>query len=168
MSSSKIPNKGKWEQAHELLKKALKKEINLMRELLANLHQEELSLFERDRKNWQVITDLRSDLIVKLSDIRKKRMGASTEIQQMAPIKKAGESFPFHEEDSCEILTLLDQLFALIERINLQNCRNEVLFDQSKHLEELPLYCNYPHPLQQQQQKQTRPKTAIATYPPKE
>lgn len=164
MASWQIPDKEKWKLAHELLKKALKKEVSLMRELLANLHQEELSLFERDKKNWEIIFELRSDIVVKLFEVRKKRLGASFEIEQQVSLKKIQEKFPFEEEDSCEILTLLDQLFALIDRINLQNCRNDVLFDQSKHMEELPLYCNYPHPLQQKQ----RPKTSIATLPPKE
>lgn len=165
MTSVEISSKQKWEKAHRSLNTALKKEIHLMREILANLHQEELSLLENDSKRWDHIMDERSQMVMQLKTLRSKRVDITTTLEKLAIQLEKKELFPLSEESSCELLTKLDQMIALMERINLQNCRNDALFDQSRSKKNLPLYCLYPHPLHQPQR--IRRKTAVATYPDK-
>ncbi len=141
------------------LNNALKYEIELMRELLSNLHQEELALLENDRHRWGKVMEQRSDHILSLKVIRHTRLKATEELAKLASDQGRKELIPVYDEGSCEILSKLDQIFALLDRINLQNCRNDVLFEQSKQKQELPLQCPYPHPLH----KSVR-KTKVATY----
>lgn len=123
------------------LYRALHKEIHLMREILTNLHQEELALLEHAHARWFRIMGHRSDFVVELQRLRKKR-----------------DEFIFDEDLSIETLTQVDQLLALIERINLQNCRNDALFEQMKGRNKMPLICAYPHPLKR------RRRSSVATY----
>lgn len=161
MASSEIPNKKNWENAHQNLKLSLQKEIGIMRELLANLHEEELSLLERNISNWQKVMDQRSQLVMQLSIQRNRRLKALSKIEAIAKKYQITDPFPAQDELSCETLSLIDQLVALVERLNMQNCRNDALFDQTKQQKDLPLYCSYPL---QQSQKAKR-KNSIATYP---
>lgn len=142
MTANANSGKKNWEKLAE----ALKNEIELMREVLSNLHQEELALLENDRKKWTAVMEQRSDHVLNLKQIRNERMSYAEEL------------LPVFEEGSCEILSKLDQIFALVDRMNLQNCRNEVLFEQSKQKQELPLHCPYPHPLHKAVRK-TKTKT---------
>ncbi|NGX26594.1 MAG: hypothetical protein K940chlam6_00519 [Chlamydiae bacterium] len=159
MAATEISRKKKWERAHKALNTALKKEIHLMREVLASLHQEELALLEIDHARWAKIMNHRSDLIVVLKNQRSARMDATVELTKCTVQLEKKEMLPHDEESSCEILTKLDQLMALLDRINLQNCRNDALFEQGNQKKKMPLYCPYPHPLQK-----VRRKTHVATY----
>ncbi|NGX60453.1 MAG: hypothetical protein KR126chlam3_01627, partial [Chlamydiae bacterium] len=146
MAATEISRKKKWERAHKALNTALKKEIHLMREVLASLHQEELALLEVDHARWAKIMNHRSDLIVVLKNQRSARMDATVELTKCTVQLEKKEMLPHDEESSCEILTKLDQLMALLDRINLQNCRNDALFEQGNQKKKMPLYCPYPHP----------------------
>ncbi|NGX37494.1 MAG: hypothetical protein K1000chlam2_00650 [Chlamydiae bacterium] len=143
MTVTEISSKKKWDQVHSSLNSALAKEIHLMRETLANLHQEELSLLEHDMRRWKKIMRERSDLIIQLSNQRSKRMSATVALTKLAVQCEKHEMLPAEEETSCDILTKLDQVMALLERINLQNCRNDALFDQAKHKKAFPLYDSF-------------------------
>ena len=131
------------------LKNTLQLEISLMRELLSNLREEELALLSSNLKEWEQVMARRSDMVLHLQTLRNQRHAATSKVLE-------GEQYPLDvplekliapdDEDSCALTSLLDQLLALVERLNLQNCRNDQLFDQTKHFEELPLYCSYPHP----------------------
>jgi len=138
--------------AREELKNALQREISLMREILSNLHEEELALLSRDLKGWDRVMANRSDMVAELHLLRIKRLEATAVLQGKAPETKPlseiplDQLIPLEDESSCELFTLLDQLIALMDRLNLQNCRNDQLFDQTKQIKELPLYCSYPHP----------------------
>lgn len=125
---------------------ALKREIELMRELLANLHEEELALLERNQRRWFEIMQIRSDQIVLLRDLRIERFS-------LALRERISED--------CSLISLIDQMIALNERINLQNCRNEALFHQAKNRPDLPLHCSYPHPLHAEKVQPIRKKTAL-------
>lgn len=165
MSSSEISDKEKWEKASHSLNTILKKEIELMREQLANLHQEELSLLENNQTKWTQLLQERSDMILQMKDLRHKRKEATTKIEKLAKALSKPELFPAKEEESCEILSQLDQIIALLERLNLQNCRNDALFLETKEKKRSPLSCSYPHPLHKA--PTARRKTSIATYPRK-
>lgn len=146
MASSEISGKENWAKVSAQLDLALKKEIGIMREILANLHEEELALLENALARWSQVMDRRSELILQLFKLRKKRI-------------QVGKPFKNQEIDSVDVLSKLDQLIALMDRINLQNCRNDALFDQAKQKGSLPLECNFPHPLHKPKRKNT-----VATY----
>jgi len=163
MPSIDLSSKQNWEGANRFLYLAFKKEIEIMRELLANLHEEELSLLEQNLTSWHQVIGDRSDLVVQLMDQRKTRIEATKALESVAK-KLSKELLPPQEETSCEILSQIDQLIALIDRTNLQNCRNEILFKEAKGKKEVPLYCSYPHPLHKPKAKR---KLSTATYPRK-
>jgi flagellar biosynthesis/type III secretory pathway chaperone len=133
----------------ENLKKTLQLEISLMRELLSNLREEEVALMSSDLKDWGQVMARRSDMVLSLQELRIERRAVTGQVLEEGegpldiPLEKLISP---DDEDSCELASLLDQLLALIERLNLQNSRNDQLFDQTKHLETPPLYCTYPHP----------------------
>jgi hypothetical protein len=157
-----------WDEAHDQLKVSMQKEIGIMREILANMHSEELSLMLNDRGSWNYVMQERAQLIDRLSHFRMERIEATKKIKEMVCLNDAHKQasvedlLPTQEENSCEILSLRDQMMALMERINFQNCRNEVLFFQVEHQLDLP---HHPsgHPMQQQQAKSQK-KASIATY----
>ena len=59
-----------WNMLHEQLSEALQKEVSIMRELLANLHQEELSLLLNDQGSLHELLEQRSRIIERLSMFR--------------------------------------------------------------------------------------------------
>ena len=152
-----------WTEMHEKLQQSMKKEIETMREVLANMHQEEQSLLINDKSSWSRVMEERSALILRLSDLREERLHTTEKLQLMAFPQGVPEDVPledlFPPQDllSCETLTLRDQLMALVERLNLQSGRNEILFNLSQH------------PMREEPQVQPhKPKISIATLPPKE
>ena len=159
MAAKEISRKQNWEKAHKMLNSSLQQEIYLMREILATLHQEELCLLEHNHLKWDQVMEHQSDLILALRGQREIRIDATIELTKCTVRLEKTEMLPHNEESSCEILTKLDQLMALVERINLQNCRNAALFDQGKEKKNIPLYCTYPHPLHKKKRK-----NHIATY----
>lgn len=162
--------KAPWGIAFEQLKALLQKEVALMREVLANFHQEEFSLLMNEKETWARVIEQRSDMVVTLIQLRRQRSMATHALQELAKekLKKTSISFQelFAQEDiiSGEILSLLDQILALIQKLNQQNCRNDFLFYEVRHSNELPLHCPYPQPLPATQPK--RAKITVATYPP--
>jgi hypothetical protein len=146
------------ETVHQL-KELMQKEVSLMREILANMHEEELSLLAGNKGQWELTMQQRSDMIADLGNIRKERIitGQKTTSSSMQTLEKL---LPVAETLSSEILSLLDQIMALVDRMNLQNARNDSLFYQAKNLQELPLRCPYPPP---QLQPRARRKTAVMT-----
>ncbi|NGX39808.1 MAG: hypothetical protein KR126chlam1_01141 [Chlamydiae bacterium] len=165
MTAAEISSKKKYKRVLNTIQGFLVKEIELMREMLANLHQEELSLLENDKRTWARIAEERSDLVVNLKGLREGRHALGIQLEALSIELKQTELFPAKDESSCEILSILDQLLALMDRTNLQNCRNDALFIQAAQKESSPLSCTYPHPLHQSEHK--RRKTSVATYPKK-
>lgn len=161
--------KGPWGPAYEQLKDSLQKEVALMREMLANFHQEEFSLLMNEKEKWATVMEERSDMVVTLANLRRARIEATKILQDLAKdkLKKPQISYKelFAQEDIVggEILSLLDQILALVQKLNLQNCRNDFLFYEVKNAHELPLHCPYPPPAPAMQAK--RKKTTVATYP---
>ena len=133
----------------ENLKNTLQMEISVMRELLSNLREEELALMNSNLSDWELVMARRSDMVINLQDLRNQRRVATCAVldKDQSPLDIPLEQLISPDDEySCELTSLLDQLLALIERLNLQNCRNDQLFDQARHLKQLPLYCSYPHP----------------------
>ncbi len=147
MTAESISSKEKWERAHIELNTLLEKEIYLMREILASLHQEELALLQSNFRRFNQIMSERSDFVMKIGKQRQERVNSTASLTKIAIQQKRVGILPPEEASSCDVLTKLDQLIALSERINLQNCRNNALFDQAKQKRALPLKSPYPHPL---------------------
>lgn len=146
MTFKKILGKEKSESPHPSLHGAFVKEVEAMREVLANLHQEELSLLEGNFRKWGSLMEERSDLVLELKQLREKRMDLTKALVHWVVSKGNQELLPSTEETSCSIFNQLDQVIALMERINLQNARNDALFYQAQQKKELPLDCPFPHP----------------------
>lgn len=121
-------------EIHEELKRSMQKEVNLMRDLLANMHQEELSLLMHDRPSWNKLMEERAKIVENLGSWRSLRIAATEKLTTHYGQGKKGptleEILPATEESSCEILSLRDQLMALTERTNGQNYRNQNLYKQ--------------------------------------
>ena len=156
-----------WKETHDQLQQSMKKEIETMREILANMHQEELSLISKDKTAWAHVMEERSKLIAQLSDLRDSRLQATQKLQSLAFPQGIPDEIPLDQllpaEDaaSCETLFLRDQMMALVERMNLQNNRNELLGNISERRES-------SQPALQPVPKKKKNKISIATLPPKE
>lgn len=154
-------------KAYDRLKGPMQKEIALMREILANLHEEELSLLANDKMGWARAMQMRSDMVVELCLLRKERNLILQQLEELTrkqlKHKDAPLSFddllPIKEANSSEIRSLFDQMIALIERTNMQNARNDRLFYQTQNGKS-PRYRSQPPT------RTTRRKTIVTTYPP--
>jgi uncharacterized protein with von Willebrand factor type A (vWA) domain len=149
-----------WQTLHVSLRDVLQKEIHLTRELLSNMHQEEVSLMLQDGGSLNQILQQRSQMLEQLSSLRLHRQETTEKIEKIASVlhknPSLDEILPPNEEISTEILSLSDQLMALTEKINRQYSQNQRLTEHPEHSRYTPLQ---PSP-------QTRPKrkVSIATY----
>lgn len=108
-------------ESWEHLKTFMQKEVGMMREILANMHQEELSLLLHDQRSWTQVMQDRSLMIERLSKFRLERLKVTETLEKSAA----------YLLESCEILTLRDQILALLDRMNSQHSRNEQLLEQT-------------------------------------
>ncbi len=128
-----------WNEAQDKLKVSLQKEIHIMREILANMHQEELSLMLHDKSGWNRVMEERALMVKRLGGLRTDRMQATLALQSLAGSDKKKEEPKLEqllaqdEASCCEILSLRDQLTALTERMNSQNTRNQNLYHQVQY-----------------------------------
>ncbi len=115
-----------WNDFHEQLQSSMKQEIGAMREMLANMRQEEHCLLEGDKTSWNQVMIERSSLLERLYVLRMKRFQATQQLELWA--KEA--ALPFENilcpenVDNCEIFSMREQLTSLIEKMNDQNVRN--------------------------------------------
>src|SRR6267154_4594384 len=111
-----------WQTLHVSLRDVLQKEIHLTRELLSNMHQEEVSLMLQDGGSLNQILQQRSQMLEQLSSLRLHRQETTEKIEKIASVlhknPSLDEILPPNEEISTEILSLSDQLMALTEKIN--------------------------------------------------
>jgi len=131
----------------ESLQTSLKQEIGAMREMLANMHQEELSLIAHDRKAWMQVMMDRVGLLSRLSELRLIRLKCTQELEHLTSVA----------ELDCEILSMRDQLACLIEKMNQQQHRIQNLEVYSSQKSS-----GYP---QRKPQGGSKKPGAIATYP---
>ncbi len=98
---------------HDVLVENLKKEVYLTRELLSNIHQEEVSLMLHDAGSLSQVLQQRASMLEKLSSLRSLRLETAHKIAHLHSL---------HSTDlrSIEITSLNDQLAALTQRMNLQ------------------------------------------------
>lgn len=149
-----------WTELHTELQTLLKKEIDTMRELLGNLHQEEILIIQKDMSYWNQLMEERGQLIHKLSSLRENRISTTETLESRTTFSHSNvpleELLPIDNENSWELLALRDQMFALLDRMNLQCSRNEMLTQLARH---------QPAP---QVQPERKAKISIATLPPED
>ena len=148
----------------------MKKEISIMREVLGNMHQEEVALTMLDKNSLHKTLQERFFMVQTLSVLRNARMVATEAIKTFhiqSKIKQTSTNNMAYmmELQGCEIDYLSEQMLALIKSMNTQNCKNDTL---TKRYE---LYTNYPGrlthlmPWQSAEGKIIKSKATIATYP---
>ncbi len=146
-----------WTEHHTELQQLMKKEIDAMRALLGNLHQEEILILQKEMSYWNQLMEERGHLIQQLSHLRQNRISTTetleslTHSQNNVPLEQL---LPSENENSWELLALRDQMFALLDRMNLQCSRNEMLTHLAKH------HQSAPQPLPER-----KAKISIATLP---
>jgi hypothetical protein len=118
-----------WNALHTQLQQTLQKEVSMMRELLANMHQEELSLLLNDHGTLSQLLHERTLLVDRLSSLRTTRLNTAEKIEKITGTQSPEQMFPLEEESSMEILSLRDQLMALTEQMNRQKNQNQYLTD---------------------------------------
>ncbi len=117
-----------WEDLHSSLRDHLQEEVRLTRELLSNMHQEELSLILSDHGTLNQVISEQSRLFERLSILRLNRHTLTVRIEKIVidnkKIPSVEELLPLTEEISMEILSLTDQLVSLTERMSRQYGQN--------------------------------------------
>lgn len=137
----------------EQLKICMQKEIHMMRELLANMHREELSLQFQDKTSWEQVMTERAQMIGRLKSLRDSRLQVTEQFENQ-------ESY--QDSDVIEIYSLRDQILALAEKMNQIQSRNEYLSEHKVLQEPRPNHYSSPST-----NLSPRRKSSIATYPPK-
>ncbi len=122
-----------WNQLHEEIKINLQKEVYLMRELLANLHQEVL-----DKEHSIQIMQQRQSLLERLNQARELRLVATQKLETLIDPSnkdlKLEQIMPLDDEQTTEVLSLNDQLGALTKKMNQQNIDNQSSLKQERRL----------------------------------
>jgi flagellar biosynthesis/type III secretory pathway chaperone len=133
---------------HDTLVENLKKEVYLTRELLSNIHQEEISLMLHDAGSLAQVLQQRSSMLEKLSSLRSFRLETTHKIEHLHDL---------HSADllSIEIASLNDQLSALTQRMSLQ-------LSQTRRMNEHPdAYSRFALPYLEK--KRPQKKTTVIT-----
>lgn len=124
-----------WTSTHAELQRVMKREFETLRELLANLHQEEVVILKKEPSYWKRLMNERSFLIEQLNAFRKTRFSTIKSLEEKtlqanAPLEKL---LPLGNANSWEILSLRDQILTLSDRMSLQSSRNEMLTQLARH-----------------------------------
>lgn len=118
----------------------LKREVVLMREILASMYEEEKALVERDSKALQYLMMQRDAPLQDLMQVREERGQKIHELVSL--LNENGHKKKMSAYDltallesrgleSCEVMVLRDQIIALIEKMNEQNTTNDHIMQQS-------------------------------------
>ncbi|MEN9344027.1 MAG: hypothetical protein RLZZ453_814 [Chlamydiota bacterium] len=110
-------NQESWKELQNCIEKEMEKEVYLMRELLSNMHQEEVSLMLQDKAALAATLDKRSSLLETLGSLRKNKQTMIKDLHGATPY------FP----SSIEMDTLYEQLNVLSEKIHRQFTTNRKL-----------------------------------------
>lgn len=143
-----------WTETHDNLQETMKRELETMRQLLDNINLEEQFILKKEKKYWDSMMEERSSLIHQLSEIRKSRFLIIEKLGTITHHENGAleELLPAQHTNSWEVLSIRDQMATLLDRMNLQTSRNEMLL----HLAKAPALA----PL-----SQSKKKISIATLP---
>jgi hypothetical protein len=143
-----------WTETHEYLQRVMKRELETMRQLLDNMNMEEQFILRKETKYWTNMMEERAHLTEQLTTLRQDKAAVTEKLEFLtrrahAPLE---ELLPPQDTNSWEILSLRDQMVTLLDRMNLQSSRNEMLL----HLVQAPLLTQAP---------EKKKKISIATLP---
>lgn len=140
------------------IRDSLEHEIRLTRELLSNLHQEEISLMLQDKGNINQILEQRSVMLERLSSLRVQREQTTKKLVKITGHTETSleKILPPFEEITAEILSLSDQLLALTQRLNRQHTQNQYLNEHPDRY--------YPSHMQIASETRAKRKASVATY----
>ncbi len=140
----------KWTEIHDNLQLIMKRELETMRQLLDNMNLEEQFILRKEKKYWGSMMEERAHLIDQLNEIQNSKLVILQKLGSYAESSNASleELLPVEHTNSWEVLSLRDQMVTLLERMNLQTSRNEMLMQ----LERIPA-------------PQVKKKISIATLP---
>src|SRR4051812_35311550 len=94
-----------WKESHLALQETMKREIEAMREILSNLHREELLLASNDKEGSNQLMQERLKLLDHLGYLREARLQAMEKLEQLADSNgKLEQLLPPEDENSCETL----------------------------------------------------------------
>src|SRR5690242_8125126 len=116
------------------LKSALEKEIRLLREILANMHQEEAAILIGDQGSREITLQMRAHMFLRLNDLRLARLSTVEQIEKTMQ-KKLEELLSLFQVEALEVVSLHGQLATLMEKLNSQDHRNHLLANQSSQHE---------------------------------
>lgn len=108
-------------QAHEVLRGSMLKEIDLMREMLSSLLQEESFLRSKDKESWFRLMQDRKEMVEQLKLSRTTRESMKRILSDQPVLDEGLE---------CEISLLSNQLVALTDKAHQQHIRNQELSDR--------------------------------------
>jgi hypothetical protein len=142
-----------WTKTHDFLQQVMKRELETMRQLLDNMNLEEQFILRKEKKYWSSMMEERNHLIEDLNAIRQNRIIVTKKLEMQAQQWDAPleQLLPSEDTNTWEILSLRDQMVTLLDRMNLQTSRNEMLV----YLAQVPA-----------QAPQQKKKISIATLPP--
>lgn len=139
-----MKTKKEWSPTHDQLIDSMQKEVAILRELLANLFQEEVFLSRKEPQNIFLIQEDRSTLLKTLSDLRKQRLVLTRKIQKLLFTKSLGKKLdleqllPDGDENTSQALSLREQMRTLFEKLGEQKERNHHLLQEGVYLNPTP------------------------------
>jgi len=143
-----------WTETHDYLELVMKRELETLRQLLENMHMEEELIRRKEKKYLGRLMQERERLLEQLEAIRLDKVYIIKKLaalfsRQEVPLE---ELLPPASGASFEILSLRDQMAALLDRVSLQKSRTEMV----KSLVEAQL------------KRSPKKKIAVATLSPEE
>ena len=133
-------------QTQEDLKQAMQQEVDMMREILANLIEEENVLLLEDKLSWIHLMQERFCMIRQVKGFRENRNKATDELLILAKESSLKKILEREEDLLLSIPLLLDQLMLLTDKINTQLKRNQVFSEMPQHLIAISNSMRYPRP----------------------
>ena len=119
----------RWTETHDYLQLVMKRELETMRQLLDNLHLEEQFIVRGEKKYWSSMMEERAHLKKQLQTLHKDKHYVTKKLESLTEQSNAmlESLLPPQDTNSWEILSMRDQMHTLLERMNLQKSRNEML-----------------------------------------
>ncbi len=117
------------------LKDLMKKEISLMREILANMGEEQDVILLNKTALLKGFVNRRESIVNRATMVRQERVNVIKEIAVLEEKEIRADEYDIDlselldltESNTCEVLTLREMLVTLMEKINTQNARNNYL-----------------------------------------
>jgi hypothetical protein len=132
----------KWKEIQHQLKAIMKKEVSLMREVLATMHQEEHFILTQDIINREGLIKERALLNETLNSLKINRLDLVRQLTDLLPFSKKNRPFEqllaIDDEGYSELQLLQDQFKALSQRTDFQHQRNAALEHTRQQLAPIP------------------------------